>query len=110
MPKQGANLNLNLMFQALADPVRRTMLERLSQGPASVSELARPFSMSLSAVAQHLRVLEQSGLVTTQKLGRVRICRLDAPALTAAEQWLTRRLRWERRFAQLGAQLAGKEK
>jgi DNA-binding transcriptional ArsR family regulator len=108
MLKQGADLDR--MFQALADPVRRSMVERLTLGPASVSELAKPFSMSLSAVAQHLAVLEQSGLVTTQKRGRVRICSLDVEALTAAEQWLIRRRGWESRFAQLGQFLAREEK
>jgi DNA-binding transcriptional ArsR family regulator len=108
MLKQSAKLTM--MFQALADPARRSMVERLTLGPASVSELARPFSMSLSAVAQHLAVLEQSGLVTTRKVGRVRICRLDAEALMTAEQWLIRRLNWEGRFTRLARALASEEK
>jgi len=94
--------NLDLAFQALADPVRRGMLERLSQGPASVSELARPFDMSLSAIGQHLKVLEAGGLVRTAKIGRVRTCQIEPAALNAAEQWINqRRITWERRFDRL---------
>ena len=99
---------LDLMFQALADPSRRIMVERLSRGPASVSELARPLSMSLSAVVQHLAVLEASGLVRSEKTGRVRTCRIEPTALQAAEQWLSdRRLGWERKLDRLGEFLAG---
>ena len=95
---------LDLMFQSLADPTRRRMLERLTRGPASVSELAAPFEMSLPAVVQHLRMLEQSGLVKSEKVGRVRTCTLDAGALTQAEQWINdRRQGWERRLDRLGA-------
>ncbi len=94
---------LDRMFQALADPSRRGMLERLSRGPASVSDLAKPFDMSLPAVVQHLQVLEQSGLVSTRKVGRVRTCQLEPGALQLAEQWLNeRRLGWERRLDRLG--------
>jgi DNA-binding transcriptional ArsR family regulator len=94
---------LDLMFQALADPSRRIMVERLSRGPASVSELAKPLSMSLPAVYQHLQVLEASGLVCTEKTGRVRTCRLEAKALRSAEQWISeRRALWERRLDKLG--------
>ena len=83
-------------FQALADPTRRAMLARLSRGPASVSELARPLPMSLPAVLQHLKSLEDSGLVKTVKKGRVRTAELQGNALGAAEQWLTdRRTEWE---------------
>ena len=83
------------------------MVERLSQGPASVSELAQPLDMTLSAVVQHLAVLEASGLVRSQKVGRVRTCRIDPSAITAAERWLNeRRQQWERRFDRLGAFLA----
>jgi len=95
--------SLDLMFQALADPTRRVMVERLSRGPASVSELAKPFDMSLPAVVQHLQVLEASGLVTTRKVGRVRTCTLDPGALTLAEKWINdRRAMWERRLDRLG--------
>ena len=95
---------LDQMFQALADPTRRAIVERLSRGPASVSELARPLPMSLPAVVQHLQVLEQSGLVRTEKLGRVRTCSLDSGALSLAEQWLNdRRLARNRQLDRLGA-------
>jgi DNA-binding transcriptional ArsR family regulator len=94
---------LDLMFQALADPARRGMVERLSAGPASVSELARPLDMSLPAVMQHLQVLETSGLVRSQKVGRVRTCTIQPDALQAAERWLNeRRALWERRLDLLG--------
>lgn len=95
------------MYQALADPGRRTMLDRLSHGPASVSELAQPLRMSLSAVVQHLGVLEASGLVKSQKVGRVRTCRLDPQALRTAEDWIVRRrTEWEKRLDRLGVHLA----
>ena len=95
---------LDLMFQALADPTRRRMVERLSRGSASVSELAEPFKMSLPAIVQHLQVLEQSGLVTTQKVGRVRTCTIDTGALSMAEKWINdRRVGWEHRLDLLGA-------
>jgi DNA-binding transcriptional ArsR family regulator len=95
--------NLDLMFQALADPSRRRMLERLSHGPASVSQLAEPFRMSLPAVVQHLQVLEASGLVKTEKIGRVRSCTLDTAAMSQAERWINdRRIQWERRLDRLG--------
>ena len=98
---------LDRMFQALADPSRRSMVERLSRGPASVSELARPLAMSLPAVVQHLQVLESSGLVRTEKIGRVRTCRLEPTSLGTAEQWITeRRTTWERRLDRLGDYLA----
>jgi DNA-binding transcriptional ArsR family regulator len=98
---------LDLMFQALADPTRRVMLERLSRGPTSVSELARPLAMSLSAVVQHLQVLEASGLVRSEKVGRVRTCRIDSAALRTAEEWIVRRrATWARRLDRLGAYLA----
>jgi DNA-binding transcriptional ArsR family regulator len=104
------NTSLDLMFQALADPTRRVMVERLSRGPASVSELAKPFDMSLPAVVQHLQVLEASGLVTTKKVGRVRTCTLDPGALTLAEKWINdRRAMWERRLDRLGEILAETE-
>ena len=98
---------LDSMFQALADPGRRLMLERLCRGPASVSELGEPLKMSLSAVVQHLHVLEQSGLVKSEKVGRVRTCHVEAGALRAAETWINeRRTLWERRLDRLGAFLA----
>lgn len=83
------------------------MVERLSCGPASVSELAAPLDMSLSAVMQHLRVLEASGLVLSEKVGRVRTCRIEARALSRAEQWINdRRRSWEGRLDHLGDYLA----
>ena len=87
---------LDQAFAALADPARRTMLARLARGPASVSELARPLPMSLPAVLQHLKALEDSGLVSTEKKGRVRTARLEGNAIGEAEQWLAdRRIEWE---------------
>ena len=98
--------SLDLMFQALADPTRRAMVDQLARGPASVSALAKPHAMSLSAVMQHLGVLEASGLVGTDKVGRVRSCRLEPAALSAAEQWLSqRRQEWEHRLDRLGQYL-----
>ena len=95
--------SLDLVFQALADPTRRVMVERLTRGPASVSELARPLDMSLPAVVQHLQVLEASGLVKTAKVGRVRTCTIDSKTLTLAEKWINdRRTLWERRLDRLG--------
>ena len=95
--------DLDLVFQALADPSRRSMVERLSRGPASVSQLAEPLAMSLPAVVQHLQVLEASGLVRTQKIGRVRSCTLDTSAMSQAERWINdRRTLWERRLDRLG--------
>ena len=95
--------NLDSTYQALADPTRRAIVERLTRGPASVSELARPLPMSLPAVVQHLAVLQASGLVRSEKVGRVRTCRIDAQALGSAEQWIAeRRAEWERRLDRLG--------
>ena len=101
MPNQGATLDR--VFQALSDPSRRAMVERLSRGPASVSELAQPLAMSLPAVMQHLQVLETSGLVRSEKVGRVRTCRIEPVPLQTAERWISeRRSGWERRLDQLG--------
>lgn len=98
---------LDLVFQALSDPTRRVMVERLSRGPITVSDLARPLSMSLPAVMQHLQVLEASGLVRSEKTGRVRVCRVDLAALESAEEWFAgRRASWERKFDRLGELLA----
>lgn len=93
---------LDLAFQALADPTRRGMLARLSRAPASVSELAEPFRMSLPAVMQHLQMLEASGLVRSEKKGRVRTCRIEPKALAAAESWIAeQRALWEGRLDRL---------
>ncbi len=97
---------LDLSFQALSDPTRRAILARLSTAPASVKELAAPLPMSLPAVMQHLAVLESSGLVVSEKRGRVRTCRIDASALSACERWLSeRRAEWESRLDRLEAYL-----
>jgi DNA-binding transcriptional ArsR family regulator len=99
--------DLDRVFQALADPGRRVMVERLSLGPASVSELARPLTMSLAAVVQHVQVLEACGLVRSEKVGRIRTCSINPAALRSAEQWITeRRSSWERRLDRLGDYLA----
>jgi len=97
---------LDRTFAALADPTRRAMVERLVQGAATVSELAQPLPMSLPAVMLHLKVLEESGLVTSEKIGRVRTCRIDPKMLSQAEQWVAeRRQMWERSLDRLGAYL-----
>ena len=103
MPNQ-----LDQVFHALADPTRRGMVERLVRGPATVSELSRPLAISLPAVLQHLQVLEASGLVRSEKAGRVRTCRIEPDALRAAEAWVTgQRTTWETRLDRLGDYLAG---
>ncbi len=101
---------VDAVFHALADPSRRAMVERLSFGPASVSELAKPLAMSLPAVVQHLQLLEASGLVKTEKVGRVRTCSIDDKALQLVERWVTERRRlWQRRLDRLGAFLADQD-
>jgi DNA-binding transcriptional ArsR family regulator len=98
---------LDEVFQALSDPTRRGMVERLGRGPATVSELAEPLPMSLPAVVQHLQVLERSGLVRTEKVGRVRTCRLNPKTLTTVSDWVAeRQAGWERRLDRLGDFLA----
>jgi DNA-binding transcriptional ArsR family regulator len=93
---------LDPVFHALADSTRRGMVNRLTLGPASVSELAQPFEMTLSAVVQHLTVLEKSGLVLTEKVGRVRTCRIEPAVLRTVEDWVAeRRAEWERRLDRL---------
>jgi DNA-binding transcriptional ArsR family regulator len=95
--------SLDLAFQALADPTRRAMVERLARGPASVSDLAHPFSMSLPAVMQHLAMLESSGIVVSEKVGRTRTCRVEPHALSLVEQWINaRQTEWEHRLDRLG--------
>jgi DNA-binding transcriptional ArsR family regulator len=98
--------DLDRLFHALADPARRGMLERLSRGPAAVSELARPLPMSLPAALQHLAVLETAGLVRSQKLGRVRTCAIEPGRLSQAEAWIgAQRMEWEGRLDRLGEYL-----
>jgi DNA-binding transcriptional ArsR family regulator len=99
--------DLDKVFQALADPGRRLMLERLSRGPASVSELGEPLDMSLAAVLQHVQVLEACVLIRSSKLGRTRTCRINPAVLHSAESWIAdRRTMVERRLDRLGAYLA----
>jgi|SRR3569833_1527525 DNA-binding transcriptional ArsR family regulator len=96
------NFELDKTFAALADPARRAIVERLAQGPASVSELAAPLPMSLAGAMLHLKVLEESGLVTSEKKGRVRTCRIEPMALSQAERWVAeRRAMWERKLDRL---------
>ncbi len=98
---------VTLLFQALADPTRRQFVERLSIGPASVSELAQPTGLTLPAVMQHLQILEASGLVRSEKSGRVRMCQLQLQALAPAEEWIgARRANWQHHFDRLDAYLA----
>lgn len=90
---------LDRVFHALSDPTRRAVLDRLTQGPASVSELAAPFGTTLAAIVQHVQVLEASGLISTEKVGRTRTCCVSAEAIARAEQWLSeRRALWEARL------------
>jgi DNA-binding transcriptional ArsR family regulator len=101
---------LDRLFQALADPARRAIIERLSRGPAPVSELARPLPMSLPAAMQHLSVLEAAGLVRSEKVGRVRTCAIEPQALSQAERWINdRRIEWEHRLDRLGEYLKTQE-
>jgi DNA-binding transcriptional ArsR family regulator len=107
-------LDIDRVFNALGDPTRRAMLERLSSAPGSaamsVSRLAEPFEMTLAAVVQHLQVLEEAGLVKTEKVGRVRSCRVEAAGLRAAEEWLqARRPEWDLRLDRLGEMLVEDE-
>jgi DNA-binding transcriptional ArsR family regulator len=98
------------VFHALGDPTRRAIVEKLSYGPASVSSLASPLEITLAAVVQHLQVLEASGLVRTQKVGRVRTCRMEPAGLSVVERWIAnRRSMWERRLDRLGDILAEEE-
>src|SRR5918911_4427381 len=108
MPYQRAGREpVDRIFHALADPSRRLMVERLSRGPASVSELAEPLPMSLPAVVQHLQVLQTSGLVRSEKVGRVRTCQIEPAALRPVEQWISaRRSNWEHRLDRLGDYLS----
>ena len=97
---------LNDIFQALADPTRRAVIHRLSSGPATVSELAEPFTMALPSFVQHLKVLEDSGLLRSQKIGRVRTCHVVPDALSEAEHWITeRREYWNERLDSLETHL-----
>jgi DNA-binding transcriptional ArsR family regulator len=102
--------SINRVFHALGDPTRRAIVEKLSEGPISVSHLAKPLAITLAAVVQHLQILEKSGLVYTEKIGRVRTCRIEPRGLFVAEQWIEdRRSLWEKRFDRLGDLLAEPE-
>jgi DNA-binding transcriptional ArsR family regulator len=102
--------NIDRVFHALGDPTRRAIVERLSHGPISVSRLAKPLAITLAAVIQHLQVLEESGLVHTEKVGRVRTCGIEPSGLSVAEQWIDdRRTMWDRRLDRLGELLAEEE-
>ena len=99
--------NIDRVFHALGDPSRRAIMEQLSDGPISVSRLAEPLNITLAAVVQHLQVLEESGLVQTEKVGRVRTCRIEPDGLSAARAWIDdRQTTWERGLDRLGDLLA----
>jgi DNA-binding transcriptional ArsR family regulator len=101
-------IEVDRVFHALGDATRRAMMERLSSAPMSVSRLAEPFEMSLAAVVQHLQILEEAGLVKTEKVGRVRSCRIDAAGLDVAQRWIAvLRPEWEKRLDRLGDMFAG---
>ena len=104
MPNQ--QIELDTVFRALADPTRRAVLHQLSQGPASVSELAQPFEMALPSFLQHLQVLEDGGLIRSRKTGRVRTCEIQPDPLATAENWIAeQRAIWEGRLDRLDAYL-----
>jgi DNA-binding transcriptional ArsR family regulator len=100
-------VDIDLLFHALGDPTRRSILDRLTAGPASVSGLAEPLGVTLTAVAQHLQILEEVRLVHTEKLGRVRTCRIEPAGFRDLEQWIRdHRTAWERKLDRLGAFLS----
>lgn len=102
MPNQ--SVGLDRVFQALSDPTRRAIVYQLSRGPASVSDIARPFSMAMPSLLQHLRVLEDSRLIRTEKIGRVRTCRVQPGALDQAESWIAeQRAIWTARLDRMEA-------
>ena len=102
--------NIDRVFHALGDPMRRAIVEKLSHGPITVSHLAKPLEITLAAVVQHVQVLEKSGLVRTTKVGRVRTCRMEPAGLSIVERWIAnRRSQWERRLDRLGDLLAEEE-
>ncbi len=104
---QGPDAPIDRIFHALGDPTRRAIVDRLHDGPQSVSRLAAPLDITLTAVAQHLQVLEESRLVRTEKVGRVRTCSIDPAGFSALERWVREhRSTWERRLDRLGELLA----
>jgi DNA-binding transcriptional ArsR family regulator len=101
------SIDIDRLFHALGDPTRRAIVDRLVEGPSSVSRLAEPLGVTLTAVMQHLQILEEAHLVRTEKLGRVRTCRLETVGFRALEQWVRdHRTAWERKFDRLGTLLA----
>jgi DNA-binding transcriptional ArsR family regulator len=91
------------VFHALGDPTRRAIVERLGAGPETVSRLAERLAITVTAVGQHLRILEKSGLAATEKVGRVRTCRVEAKGFAALDAWVgQQRATWERRLDRLG--------
>jgi DNA-binding transcriptional ArsR family regulator len=108
---QSQQLAVDRAFHALGDPTRRAIIEKLSHGPISVSVLAEPLDMTLAAVVQHLQILEQSGLVLSEKVGRIRTCRVEPKGFALIEKWIAdRRTLWERRFDRLGDLLSEHDK
>lgn len=102
-----STIDMDRLFHALGDPTRRAILDRLAERPLSVSRLAEPLAITLTAVAQHLQILEEVGLVRTEKLGRVRTCRIEAAGFRALEGWIRdHRTAWERKLDRLGEMLA----
>jgi DNA-binding transcriptional ArsR family regulator len=102
-----SRIDVDRLFHALGDPTRRAILDRLVAGPMSVSRLAEPLGVTVTAVAQHLQILEEVGLVHTEKLGRVRSCRMETAGFQALEQWIRdHRTAWERKLDRLGHFLA----
>jgi DNA-binding transcriptional ArsR family regulator len=107
MTRPKPSIDTDRLFHALGDPTRRAILDRLTQGPVSVSQLAEPLGVTLTAVAQHLQILEEVRLAHTQKLGRVRTCRIEPAGFRALEQWIRdHRTAWERKLDRLGSLLA----
>ena len=104
-------IKIDQVFHALGDPTRRAILEKLSEAPTSVTNLAAPLNVTPTAVIQHLQILEQSGLVHTEKLGRIRTCRLQTTGIEVAQKWLSaRRTIWDRRLDKLATLLAEEQK
>ena len=98
--------DLDRAFSALADPTRRAIVSRLCNGPKSVSELSEPFDLALPSLLKHVRVLEQSGLVSSEKVGRVRTCKIEPSALHATEAWIHQHISvWENRLDRMEAHI-----
>lgn len=106
---KSAHIDMNRLFHALGDSTRRAILDKLTERPMSVSGLAKPLGITLTAVAQHLQILEEAGLVSTEKLGRVRTCQIETAGLDALDRWIRdHRTSWERKLDRLG-QFLGEE-